>query len=71
MSWGLQLWELLRVRSLIDELLRFLSPELVKETALGHFVEESPVDEIFGFDLFGPGIGRCDVIQNSPEKPQP
>ena len=28
---------------LVDELLRFFSPEFVKETALGHFVKESPV----------------------------
>jgi hypothetical protein len=40
-------------------------PKLVKETALGHFVEESPVDEILGLDLLGPGIDLGDVIENS------
>jgi hypothetical protein len=28
---------------LVDELLRFFSPEFVKETALAHFVKESPI----------------------------
>jgi hypothetical protein len=38
------------------------SPELVKETAFGHFVEESPVDEVFGLRLLGSRIGLCHVI---------
>jgi hypothetical protein len=28
---------------LVDELLRFFSPEFVKETVLGHVVKESPI----------------------------
>ena len=42
--------------------LRFFSPQLVEETALGHFVEEAPVDKIFWLDFLGPGIDLRDVI---------
>ena len=42
--------------------LRFFSPQLVEETALGHFFEEAPVDEFFGLDFLSPGISLRDVI---------
>ena len=59
-----------RVTSLISELLRFFSPELAKETALGHFVKKSPVNEVFGLHLLGPRIDLRDVIHHRLKRPQ-
>ena len=39
-----------------------LSPELVEEAALFHFIQKAPIDEVLSLDLFGPRVDSGNFI---------
>ena len=41
-----------------------LSPQLVEEATLFHFIQETPIDEVLDFDLFCPRVDSGNFIQD-------